>query len=247
MPDHDLTLLVRKLQANDPLPEEARDVILALPYTRKSVPPSTYLVREGEPPRTCSVLISGFAYRHKIVGDGGRQIVSMHIPGEAVDLQGLYLDYADHNVQTLTPAELAVVPMKAMRELVEQHPAVARAVMLDILVEASVFREWLANIGRRDARTRLAHLLCEFASRLDAQRIGGPTYELPMTQEQIGDALGLTSVHVNRSIKALDSEGLVSRARRTISFPDIAKLRHIADFSELYLHGGETGRQVLSA
>jgi CRP-like cAMP-binding protein len=126
--------------------------------------------------------------------------------------------------------------MPALRALVSERPAIMRAVLLDMLVEASILREWVTNIGRRSARSRLAHLLCEFACRLTAQGFTGDAHELPMTQEQIGDALGLTSVHVNRSIKALEADGLISRARRHISFPDIAKLRDVGDFSSLYLH-----------
>ncbi|RST31422.1 Crp/Fnr family transcriptional regulator [Sphingomonas ginkgonis] len=236
MPEPDLTLFVRKLERKGQLAAADVEAILALPFSHKSVPPATYLVREGEPPRNCAILLSGFAYRHKIVGDGGRQIVSLHLPGEAVDLQNLYLSYADHNMQTLTQAELAVVPMTALRSLLDERPAVSRAILLHMLVEAAIMREWVTNIGRRDARTRLAHLLCEFAVRLNGPEQTGSLYEVPMTQEQLGDALGLTSVHVNRLIRSFEAEGLISRSRRALRFADHPALREVGDFSSLYLH-----------
>jgi CRP-like cAMP-binding protein len=234
----DLTLILRKLGSRCPLTPADREAVAALPFSVRPVPAASYLLREGEPPIACSFLLSGFAFRHKIVADGGRQIVSLHIPGEALDFQGLFLDYADHNIQTLTSATLAVVPMAALRHLMMERPAIARAVLMELTVEGSISREWIANVGRRDARTRLAHLLCEFACRLDAQGLKGATYELPMTQEQLGDALGLTSVHVNRSIKLLEAEGLIRRNKRTLGFPDIDRLREVGDFRTLYLHNG---------
>ena len=234
---HPLSLLVRRLEVAGTLSDPDRAAICALPFTPRTVPPATYLTREGEPATSCAVLVSGFAYRHKLSYSGARQIVSLHIPGEALDFQSLTLAVVDHNVQTLTHAELAVVPMAAMRALVDNNRNIAHAVLHNLLVEASVLREWVLNVGRRSARERLAHLLCEYAFRLDAQGLSdGVGYELHMTQEQIGDALGLTSVHVNRSIRALEEEGLLLRKGRIVSFPDTKKLRQVADFSELYLH-----------
>lgn len=234
---HPLDLLVRKLDANGDLSPEDREAVQALPVTRKTVPRATYLVREGERAAACCILVSGFAYRHKLAASGARQIVSLNIPGEALDFQSLYLDCVDHDVQTLTQADIAFVPMADLQALVAARPAVARAVIHCLLVEASIFREWILNIGKRSARERLAHLLCEYALRLDAQGLStGGGYELQMTQEQMGDALGLTGVHVNRSIRALREEGLIEQQGRTIFFPDAARLREVADFSELYLH-----------
>ncbi len=234
-----LALLVRKLSRHVPLEPEDRAALLALPATLRTLDPSTYLLREGDPPQYCAVLASGFAYRQKLTGEGARQIVSLHIPGEALDLQSLYLDVADHNIQTLTRAEVALVPRAAMRDLVQTRPAIAHAVMVEILVEGSISREWTLNIGRRDAQTRLAHLLCEVAVRLDAQGLsGGEGYELPMTQEQLGDALGLTAVHVNRTLKALEAQGLIVRNRRHVGIPQWTPLRDVGDFTSRYLHFG---------
>lgn len=234
---HPLDLLVRRLGSSRRLSADDEVAVRSLPFTLKTVPPASYLAREGEPAALCPVLVSGFAYRHKLTYNGARQIVSLHIPGEALDFQSLTLRNVDHNIQTLTQAQLALVPMTALRDLTEARPDVGKAVLHTLLVEASILREWMLNVGRRNARQRLAHLLCEFALRLDAQGLAdGSGYQLHMTQEQIGDALGLTAVHVNRSIRGLEAEGLVQRRGRVVSFPDTRRLRLVADFSELYLH-----------
>ena len=232
-----LELLTRRLELHAELSAEDRAAVRALPYTVRTYEPSAYLVRDGEPPATCAVILSGFAFRQKLTSEGTRQIVSLHIPGEALDFQNLFLDVADHNVQTLTRAEVAIIPRDAVREIVHARPGVAHAILVYTLVEASIFREWVLNIGRRDARTRLAHLLCEFATRIDAQRLDGELpYELPMTQEQLADALGLTSVHVNRTLRSLETEGLITRNKRNVSFPRWKQLREVADFNGRYLH-----------
>ena len=188
-------------------------------------------------PTQCAFLVSGYAFRQKLNNNGGRQILSLHIPSEAIDLQNLFLDISDHCVQTLTNADVAIVPRQALAELSRTRPAIARAITTALLVEASIYREWLLNIGRRDARARIAHLLCEFATRLTSQGATEPdAHELPMTQEQLGDALGLTSVHVNRTLRTLEREGLLTRTGRSISFPAWERLREVADFSPRYLH-----------
>jgi CRP-like cAMP-binding protein len=234
-----LALLERKLSQHAIFLPADRAALLALPHTLRKLDHSTYLLREGDPPQYCAVLTAGFAYRQKLTGEGARQIVSLHIPGEALDLQSLYLDVADHNIQTLTRAEVAMVPRAAMRELIEARPAIAQAVFTEILIEGSIAREWTLNIGRRDAQTRIAHLLCEVAVRLDAQGLsGGQGYELPMTQEQLGDALGLTAVHVNRTLKALEAQGLIVRNRRHVVIPNWTPLRDVGDFAGRYLHLG---------
>ncbi len=232
-----LDLLLRKLETHARLGAEDRRAITALPCTLKTLEAQSYTAREGDAPEVCAVLVSGFAYRQKLAGDGSRQIVGLHIPGEPLDIQNLFLKISDHNVQMLTRAELAIIPRSALQELVRARPAVAHAVMVLILVESSIFREWVLNVGRRDASTRLAHRLCEFAVRLEAQGLAnGDGFELPMTQEQLGDALGLTPVHVNRTIKGLEALGFVERDRRRIRFPDWERMRDHGDFTQRYLH-----------
>jgi CRP-like cAMP-binding protein len=229
--------MIRKFERRASLSDADREALLGLPFRMTRAEPGRYLVREGAVADHSILIISGLAYRHKISADGSRQIVSIHIPGDFVDLEGSLLKVADHNVQALTRCDLAIVPRPAIREMLLAHPQVAFAMWIDTLIDASIFREWIMNIGRRDARERLAHIFCEFALRLETAGMGSTTgYELPMTQEQLADASGLTAVHVNRTLKAMDAEGLIKRERRFILIPDWERLRAVAGFSELYLH-----------
>ena len=145
-----------------------------------------YIVWDGDRPQNSCLLISGYAYRHKHAGNGGRQIMSIHMKGDIVDLQNSLLGLADHNVQMLTAGEVAMIPVECMRDIAFRHPNVGMAMWYETLVEGSIFREWILNIGRRNARTRIAHLLCEFAMRLEVAELGEHfAYELPITQEQL--------------------------------------------------------------
>ena len=199
--------------------------------------PGSYLVREGTVPSVCSVLVDGFAYRQKVTGEGARQILAVCIPGDAVDLQNIFLDVSDHSVQLLTQAHVADIPREALQALVLTRPAIGTAIIELALVEASILREWVVNVGRRDARARIAHVLCEFAVRLEARGLTtNHGFELPMTQEQLADATGLTSVHVNRVLKSLEADGYINRKRRQIHFDDWRALQDVGDFSRRYLH-----------
>ena len=234
---HPLDLLVRNLAMRTPLPESDQAAILGLPYTLQMMEPANYLAREGEQPSRCGVLVTGFAYRQKITRTGARQIISIHIPGDAVDFQNLYLDVADHSVQLLTRSKIAFVPREALQELVRNNPRIGTAIFVNSLIEASIFREWVVNVGRRMARERVAHLLCELGARLDAMGLADEYgYNLPMTQEELADAVGLTPVHVSRTLKDLAADGLIVRNKRSIAFPDWGAIREAGDFYDRYLH-----------
>lgn len=232
-----LAPLVQKLSLHILLDEEDRAALFALPHYTRIVENGQYVVREGDKPTHSCLVTSGFALRHKIVGDGGRQIVNIHMAGDMVDLQNSLLTVADHNVQALSKMTGTFIPRDAIVEVAVARPTVGKALWLETLIEGSISREWIANVGRRDAMMRTAHLLCEFAYRLDAVGIGKLcNYELPMTQEQLADTLGLTPVHVNRTLKALDDAGLTMRSRRSVIINDLEKLADVGDFRSTYLH-----------
>lgn len=234
---HPLQPLIHKLGLHTQLSASDRHAISVLPFRLKTCEAGDYLVREGDRPTACGVPVSGFAYRQKQTGDGARQIVSIHIPGEALDFQHLFLEVADHSIQMLTRGEVALIPMAAIHRLMVENVMVGRAVIAAILVESSMFREWVLNVGRRDARSGMAHLLCEFALRMRSVGLAdGEDFELPITQEQLADALGLTPVHVNRTLRALEVEGLITRNRRQIRMPSWERMREVADFNQRYLH-----------
>lgn len=230
-------LMLARLTLRSTLSEESRAAVARLPFVERELSATTYLVREGTRPMRCAFVLDGFCYRQKLTTDGARQIVSLQIPGDFVDLQNLFLCESDHNVQALTRATVAEIETSALREVVLAHPQVATAMWIEALVEASVFREWIVNVGRRNAHERVGHLLCEIAMRLDSADVAADVgYELPMTQEQLGDAVGLTPVHVNRVLKALTQRGLIARDRRQIRILDWTGLRDASDFNPRYLH-----------
>jgi CRP-like cAMP-binding protein len=228
---------MRKLEKRFQFSPEDQAAFLALPASVKRLDTGGYIVREADVARNCCVLLTGFAYRHKIVNGDARQIVSVQITGDFLDLQNSFLGVADHSVQMLTAGEIAVIPVRAVKNIAYSHPAIARAILLDTLIDGSIFREWIANVGRRGARSRIAHLLCEFAVRLQAAgESEARSYTLAMSQDQIADATGLTPVHVNRMIQSLRREGLISTDKRSLTIKDWQGLVTTGDFSPSYLH-----------
>ena len=206
-PTTDLVLapMVRKLERWHALDEEERHAILALPHVTRKLASGHYLIWEGDCPQHVCLLLSGFAVRHKEADTGTRQILSIYMKGDLVDLQNSLLGVADHNIQMITAGTIALIPVQAILDIAFRRPAVGMAMWYETLVEASIFREWLFNVGRRDAFAAIAHLLCEFAVRMEVAELGKSVdYELPLTQEQLADATGLTAVHVNRTLMRLE-------------------------------------------
>ena len=240
MSEHDfLEPLFKRWGRRVGLSDEDKRAVAALSWSRKVVGRDAYLVREGEPTTTCTLLLAGFAFRQKLVTNGARQIISIHIPGELLDIQNCMLEVADHNVQTLTRSTVAIIHKTALAELMANRPNVRQAIWLDSLIDSSVFREWVVNLGRRDARARIAHLLCELADRLKASDASdGHMHDFPLTQEQIGDATGLTAVHTNRTLQSLRKDGLISLSSNRLTILDWDALAEVGDFNERYLHHG---------
>jgi CRP-like cAMP-binding protein len=147
------------------------------------------------------------------------------------------LGVADHNVQSLNRCEVAQIPAAALRALGDEYPAIGHAMWLDTLIDSSIFREWVVNVGRRDARTRIAHLLCELALRMQSSGTSlGEALQFPLTQDQLADATGLTPVHTNRTLQSLRKDNLISLSSGSLKVLDWDRLRDVGDFSERYLH-----------
>jgi CRP-like cAMP-binding protein len=232
-----LSPFLKKLQLWRELSDEEQQAVLALPHKVEEVLPSRYLVREGDLPTHSCLLVDGFAFRQKVLVDGSRSICAVHMKGDMVDLQNALLGTADHSVQTLTRATVAFIPRDEVVRLAFRYPNVGMAMWYDTLVDGSIFREWIANIARRDAMARLAHLLCEFGLRLEAIELGDRlSFELPMTQEQLADATGLTSVHVNRTLKELEGQGLIDRTKKFVAIADWRRMEVVGGFNDTYLH-----------
>jgi CRP-like cAMP-binding protein len=233
----DLTALTRKLGRLAELERADEEAILNLPFQIEKVHAGRQLVQEGGRPSDCCLLIDGYACRHKLTLSGARQIVSFHIAGDILDLQHLHFAVADHHVQAITPGTVGWLPKSELKALARRRPNISEALWRDTLIDASIFREWVLNVGRREARPRIAHMLCEFAVRCEAAGLGSAeSFEWPMTQEHIADATGLTPVHVNRTLKSLSAAGLLENIRGRYRIKDWARLKQAAEFDERYLH-----------
>jgi len=229
--------MVRKLQLWKELEAAEQEAILALPHEVSALDAGKYIVREGECTTQSCLLLDGFAHRHKLASDGARSISAVHMKGDVVDLQNSLLERADHSVQALTKVEVAFIPREAIVDIAFRLPRIGLAMWYDTLVDASIFREWILNIARRDAQTRIAHVICEFGLRLEALGLGDRhSYEFPLTQEQLADATGLTPVHVNRSLMELQAKGLITRTVRYVAVANWSMLAEAGEFDDAYLH-----------
>ena len=229
--------MLRKLKLWVNLDAQQEQALVGLPHQVVRVEKQKTFVREGDPVSHCWLVLSGYCVRMKYVGSGGRQIVSIHMIGDLVDMHNALLGVADHGVQALTPCKLAEIPIEALRHLSDTDPAIKDALWYDTLVDASIHREWVANVGRRDAETRIAHLLCEFGLKMDAVGLNQINYEFPMTQDQLADATGLTAVHVNRVLQSMGEQGLIERVTpRSVLIGNWKRLAAVGDFRPDYLH-----------
>lgn len=228
--------LIKRLQLHTSLGAESANAIAALPWRTVKRARQSYVLREGDAVQEVSVLLAGFAQRQKHTTEGTRQIVSFSFPGDPLDFDCLFLDEADFSVQLCTNATIACVRKESINALLDARPEVSRAITSALVVDAAIFREWVVNTGRRDARQRVSHLLCELLVRAKVQGIETNMFEMPFTQEQLADATGLTPVHVNRILRQLTSEGVIQRQGRFVGVPDWDRLEHIADFDPRFLH-----------
>lgn len=229
--------LIRRLTVSTPLDAADIEAIARLPMIVKDLPAQAAIVREGERPSQCCLLIEGFACRSKTTDVGKRQILSIHIPGDIPDLQSLHLHVMDHDFTTLSSCKVGYIAHEILRKITRERPLIAEALWRETLIDAAVFREWIVNVGRRPATSRMAHFLAEIGKRLEAIGLANADqFELPMTQIDMADALGLSPVHVNRVIQELRRSGVLELRKHAVSIRDLPRLMQIADFDDLYLH-----------
>ena len=228
--------LVAKLQNVTVLSEQDREALDGLCRDVREVPARHDIMRDGDKPDHVHLMLEGWAARYKILPDGGRQITAFLVPGDFCDVHVTILSQMDHGIATLTPTRIAFIPHHAIKAVTER-PQLARALWWATLVDEAVLRAWIVNLGRRDAFQRMAHLLCELHLRMKNVGLaaeGG--FDLPVTQEDIADALGLTPVHTNRVIQRLRREGLITLKGHDLVILDPEGLRKTAGFNPAYLH-----------
>ncbi len=228
---------IDKLCRHVPLPSGDAQLLAAACQNQRTFCARTDLIREGDKPGPVLVILDGWACRYNLLPQGTRQITSFLMPGDSGVLHASVLKHMEHSISTLTPARIAMVPRGAMEKLIETRPAIARAVWWTQLVDEDTLRAWLVSMGRRNGLQRVAHLMCELHAR--ARSIGltdGDSFRLPLTQAVIGDALGLTPIHVNRVLRKLRAGGVMSLTGGSLVVADISRLAAVAGFDDNYLH-----------
>ena len=228
--------LVRKLEAFAPLSSEDRSVLAEITTHAREVPARTDLIQEGDKPSSVYLVIEGFACRYKVLPDGKRHIMAYLVPGDFCDMHVFVLNEMDHSLGALSPCRIVDIPRARILQLIER-PAIARAFWVAAMVDEATLREWLVNIGSRPAEERVAHLLCELLLRLRAVGLAnGDRYELPITQGDLADTMGLSNVHMNRVIQRLRAEKLITLKGKNLVILDIERLEAFSDFNPNYLH-----------
>jgi CRP-like cAMP-binding protein len=229
--------LITKLTRSNRLDADDIEAIRRLPMRVNELGPKQKIVADGTRPAECCLLGEGFAVRSKMTPSGERQILSLHIPGEIPDLQSLHLHVMDHDLVTLTSCTLGFISHDNIRQLSRKQPNLADAFWRETLIDAAIFREWLVNLGRRPALPRLAHLLVELYRRLEAiGRASGGEFELPVTQEQLAECLGLSAVHLNRVLQGLRRKGVQKANRQSHQLIVLGFLEQLSGFDPTYLH-----------
>ena len=238
--------LILKLEAYARLSQEDRAAIAALGRAPpKEAEPRRDLIREGDKPNEVRLILSGWACRYKGLPDGRRQILGFFVPGDFCDLNVYILKEMDHSIGAITRVEYAQIAPEEMDRLTEERPRIARALWWHELVNASIQREWLLNVGQRSAYERIAHLLVELFLRLRPVGLtDGQSCDFPITQTDIAEATGLTSVHVNRTLRELREEGLIELGQKRLTIPDLDSLMEAAMFNTNYLHLDREGRYL---
>lgn len=216
---------------------EGRTAFLAMSAQRVAYRANQDIVREGERTQRSCLVESGFVSRYRTLRSGERQIVSFHIAADMIDLSSVLVVVADHGIRTHGPVSVATVAHHEVLAIAAQFPDVARALWFDTLVDAAIFREWTLNVGRRNSRQRTAHLLLELATRCKAVGLLiDNSFELPMNQAELADALAITSVHLNRTLQWLRGERLIRTHARMIEIENWPAMISLADFDPTYLH-----------
>jgi CRP-like cAMP-binding protein len=228
--------IIGKLEALHPLPEDDKRLLHAVLGKGRTLKAGEDIIAEGDHTDVVHVMLEGQGYRYKTLADGKRQIIGYLVPGDFCDLYNFLLDKMDHGIAARTVCQVVALTEEHILMLTAR-PALARALWWSELVNAAILREWLVNMGRRTPTARVAHLLCELLVRL--QVVGYATangFKLELSQAELADTVGLTTVSVNRAMQRLRGASLIRQTSRDITIPDLPALKRFAQFDPSYLH-----------
>lgn len=229
--------LIHRLENHGPLTEEEREIVREITSSATEYGPRETIVAEGECLDYSSLFVEGFGLRQKHLADGRRQITAFHVPGDFADLHSLLLKKMDDGIVTITRCRVARVRHKDLMRISATQPYLTRAFWFLTLVDGAVHRQWLSSVGAMESLERIAHFLCELRDRLGIVELAGESrFVLPITQEELGDAFGMSTVHVNRSLMSLRAMNLIHSEGRTLVIDDLPRLKQIAHYNPDYLH-----------
>lgn len=228
-------------RARDALSEEERRVIEDSLSAVRTVPARSCLSRRGELVNHSTLLIDGFICRYLDDREGYRQLVSMHVPGDFVDLHGFPLKRLDHDIVTLSQCTIATVEHRTLAEIQHRHPRLTRWLWFSTLLDAAIHREWIFRLGRLGAEGRVAHFFCEMNERLEMVELASEgRFMLPATQADVAEACGITGVHVNRVLRLMRERELATFRGGEVRILDRKRLAALAEFDPIYLYGQQS-------
>lgn len=228
---------LKKLRARDTISQEEEAAIRDMVAEVRKFPADTNVVRHGVDLTESLLLLDGWMARTKTFADGQQQIAELQFCGDFVDLHSFTLKRLDHNVMSLTPVQIGVVPHARINSLIERFPHLGRVYWMMTNIDAAIHREWTASLGRRTALVRMAHLFCEMFVRLElVGQTTGNSYQFPLTQHELAECLGLTAVHVNRTMQDLRKRNVIEVGRGRVTITDMAGLKALGEFDPEYLY-----------
>ncbi|TPI36954.1 Crp/Fnr family transcriptional regulator [Mesorhizobium sp. B3-1-9] len=238
--------LIRKLEKFTRLSHADKEMLVKIAAQRvRRFSAREDIIHEGEKPEFINLINEGWAYRYKTLEDGRRQIIAFFLPGDLCDLNVFILKEMDHSIGAITPVVVSEISRAAFDEMMIRHPRITQALWWELLVAAAIQREWTVNLGQRDALERMAHLLCELFIRLEAAGCtSSSSCEFPLTQTELGETLGMSTVHVNRTLQELRASNLIVLKDRTLTIPNLQALQDVALFNPNYLHLDREGRHL---
>lgn len=237
-----VTKLARYIELDD------REVAALDHLTRNPhrIKPGEDLICEGTNPENVFLLLDGWGYRYSLLANGNRQIFGYLLPGDLCDVHVFMLDKMDHSIGLLSTATVVKIPADEMLDVIDRYPKIERAFWIATLVAESTLRQWIVNIGQRDAFERIGHLFCELSLRMRAVGLVNAEgqFDLPLTQNELADTLGLTSVHINRTLQRLRERGLIALNKSRLTILDPNGLAQVSGFDGGYLRLDATPQHV---
>ena len=229
--------LFSKLARRLVLSEAEAAAVRAVPVESVPVKADQNISREGDRPSRSCLVLEGVVCSSKMVAGGKRQIMALHIAGDGPDLHSLHLTLLDSDIWAITDGRLAYMAHKDLRALNREHPRLGEELWRTTLVDGSIYREWMVNVGQREALSRMAHLFCETMLRMEEAGLGqNGTCPFPVTQADLSEMASMSNVHVNRTLQELRGQNLISFGKGSLTIHNWGRLVALGDFRSDYLH-----------